>query len=130
MRGGLRTGGVTSWRLLLAAAGSGLLALVILLAGVNAAVPAGTGITTPISQLLALLAMPLTWRRIALLVAALAGFALLFSVPGLRTFYKLELPYGAIGSTLLIAALGAAALAGFWIHARRLGRGPAEAARE
>jgi signal transduction histidine kinase len=57
MRGGLRTGGVTSWRLLLAAAGSGLLALVILLAGVNAAVPAGTGITTPISQLLALLAM-------------------------------------------------------------------------
>jgi hypothetical protein len=32
-----------------------------------------------------------------------------------RTFYALELPRGAIGSTLLIAALGAAALAGFWV---------------
>ena len=92
---------------------------------------AATLVTLTLSLcVLALLAMPLTWRRIALLVAALAGFALLFPVPGLRTFYKLELPYGAIGSTLLIAALGAAALAGFWIHARRLGRGPAEAARE
>jgi len=63
---------------------------------------------------LALLAMPLTWRRIVLLIAALAGFALLFPVPAVRTFYALELPHGAIGSTLLIAALGAAALAGFW----------------
>jgi cation-transporting P-type ATPase E len=79
---------------------------------------------------LALLAMPLTWRRIALLVAALAGFALLFPVPSVRTFYKLELPHSAIGSTLLIAALGAAALTGFWVLARRLGRGPAEVARE
>jgi cation-transporting P-type ATPase E len=76
---------------------------------------------------LALLAMPLTWRRIALLVAALAGFALLFPVPVVRTFYALELPHGAIGSTLLIAALGAAALAGFWVLSRRQGDGPAEA---
>jgi len=76
---------------------------------------------------LALLAMPLTWRRIALLVAALAAFALLFPVPAVRTFYALELPRGAIGSTLLIAALGAAALVGFWVlspSARpRTGRG-------
>jgi cation-transporting ATPase E len=64
---------------------------------------------------LALLAAPLTWRRIALLVAALAGFVLLFPVPAVRRFYALELPHGAIGSTLLIAALGAAALAGFWV---------------
>jgi cation-transporting ATPase E len=79
---------------------------------------------------LALLAMPLTWRRIALLVAALAGFVLLFPVPVVRRFYALELPHRAIGSTLLIAALGAAALAGFWILSRRQGRGPAEVTRE
>ena len=64
---------------------------------------------------LALLALPLTWRRILLLVAALAGFVLLFPVPAMRSFYALELPHGAIGSTLLIAALGAAALAGVWV---------------
>jgi cation-transporting P-type ATPase E len=79
---------------------------------------------------LALLAMPLTWRRIALLAAALAAFVLLFPVPAVRRFYALQLPHGAIGSTLLIAALGAAALAGFWVVSRRLHRGPAEVARE
>ena len=45
---------------------------------------------------LALLAMPLTWRRIALVVAALAAFVLLFPVPAVRAFYELELPHGAI----------------------------------
>jgi hypothetical protein len=75
---------------------------------------------------LALLAMPLTWRRITLLAAALAAFVLLFPVAAIRRFYALELPRGAIPSTLLIAALGAAALAGFWVLSRRPGRGPAE----
>jgi cation-transporting ATPase E len=79
---------------------------------------------------LALLAMPLTWRRIALLVAALAAFVLLFPAPVVRRFYALQLPRGAIGSTLLIAALGAAAIAGFWVLSRRRGRRPAEATRE
>jgi cation-transporting P-type ATPase E len=79
---------------------------------------------------LALLAIPLTWRRIALLIAALAAFALLFPVPAVRHFYALALPHGQIGSTLLIAALGAAALAGFWVVSRHLGRAPAEAAPE
>ena len=79
---------------------------------------------------LALLAMPLTWRRIALLLAALAAFALLFPVPAVRTFYALELPHGAIGSTLLITALGAATLTGFWVLSRRQRRGPAEMSRE
>jgi cation-transporting ATPase E len=79
---------------------------------------------------LGLLAIPLTWRRIALLVAALAAFVLLFPVPVVRTFYALELPRGAIGSTLLIAALGAAALTLFWVLSHRQGRGPAEMARE
>ena len=77
---------------------------------------------------LALLALPLTWRRIALLVAVLAGLALLFPVPAVRTFYALELPHGAIGSTLLIAALGAAALTGFWVLTHRQARGPGHAA--
>jgi cation-transporting ATPase E len=79
---------------------------------------------------LALLAIPLTWRKIALLVAALAAFVLLFPVPAVRHFYALALPSGGIGSTLLIAALGAAALGGFWLISRRLGRAPAEAAPE
>jgi len=73
---------------------------------------------------LALLAMPLTWRRIALLIAALAGFALLFPVHAVRTFYELEQPRGALSSTLLIAALGSAALTGFWALSHRPGRGP------
>ena len=80
--------------------------------------------------MLALLAMPLTWRRIALVVAALAAFVLLFPVPAVRGFYELELPRGSIGSTLLIAALGAAALTGFWVLSHRQGRGSAEMTRE
>jgi cation-transporting ATPase E len=79
---------------------------------------------------LALLAMPLTSRRIALLVAAGGAFVLLFPVDAVRTFYELELPRGALQGTLLIAALGVAALAGFWVLSRRRGRGPAEMARE
>ena len=77
---------------------------------------------------LALQAMPLTWRRIALVIAALAAFALLFPAPAVRRFYALELPRGTIGSTLLIAALGAAALIGFWTLSRRPGPGPAQMA--
>jgi cation-transporting ATPase E len=77
---------------------------------------AATLVTLTLSLcVLAMLAMPLTWRRIALLAAALAGFVLLFPVPAVRRFYALELPHGAIGGTLLIAALGAAALAAFWV---------------
>jgi len=79
---------------------------------------------------LALLAIPLTWRRVALLAAALAAFVLLFPVPAVRHFYALALPHGAIWGTLLIAALGAATLASFWVVSRRLGRGPAEAVPE
>jgi len=79
---------------------------------------------------LALLAIPLTWRRIALLAAALAAFVLVFPVTAVRRFYALQLPHGAIGSTLLIAALGAAALASWWVLSRRQRRGPAEVARE
>jgi cation-transporting ATPase E len=75
---------------------------------------------------LALLAIPLTWRKITLLIAALAAFVLLFPVPAVRNFYALALPHGQIAATLLIAALGAATLTGFWALSRR----PAEAPRE
>ncbi len=68
---------------------------------------------------LALLAVPLTWRRILLIVGAVAGFALLFPVPAVRRFYGLALPRGDIGLTLLMAALGAGALVGFWALSRR-----------
>ena len=91
---------------------------------------AATLVTLTLSLcVLALLAMPLTLRRIALVVAALAAFVLLFPVPAVRTFYELELPHGALQGVLLIAALGAAALAGFWVLFRRRGRGPAEMTR-
>jgi len=65
--------------------------------------------------------LPLTEQRTAAtlvaLILSLCVLALLalFPVPAMRSFYALELPHGAIGSTLLIAALGAAALAGFWV---------------
>jgi cation-transporting P-type ATPase E len=78
---------------------------------------------------LVLLASPLTWRRVVLVGAVLAGFVLLFPVPAVRDFYALQLPSGNLGITLLIAALGAAALIGFWVLARRHGRGPGSPAR-
>ena len=68
---------------------------------------------------LVLLAVPLTWRRIVLVGAALAGFALLFPVRVVRRFYALELPRSGLAIILLIAALGAAALVILWIALRR-----------
>jgi hypothetical protein len=53
---------------------------------------------------------------------------LLFPVLAVRTFYKLELPHSALQGTVLIAALRAAALAGFWALSRRRGPGPAQLA--
>ena len=81
---------------------------------------AATLVTLTLSVcVLVLLATPLTWRRIALVGAAVTGFVLLFPVPAVRNFYALELPRGELGATLLVAALGAAALAAFWLLARR-----------
>jgi cation-transporting ATPase E len=67
---------------------------------------------------LALLAIPLTWRRTILLIAVLASFVLLFPLPALRSFYALQLPRGQLGLTVLIAASGVAAIAGFWAMSR------------
>ena len=78
---------------------------------------------------LVLLAVPLTWRRIVLVGAVLAGFALLFPISAVRRFYELQLPHSGLATTLAVAALGAAALTVFWILSRRRGRGPPPAVR-
>ncbi len=72
---------------------------------------------------LVLLAIPLTWRRIILVGAMIAGFVLLFPLSVVRRFYELAIPRGYLGMTLLVAALGAAALTAFWLMSRRRGRG-------
>ena len=72
---------------------------------------------------LVLLAIPLTWRRILLVAAALAGFVMLFPLRVVRGFYALELPRSGLGITLLIAGIGAAALAGLWAISHRPGTG-------
>jgi len=79
---------------------------------------------------LVLLAIPLTWRKILMVGAVLVGFVLLFPVPAVRCFYALQLPHNGLATTLVIAALGAAALAGFWVLSRRRGRGPLPVVRQ
>ncbi len=79
---------------------------------------------------LVLLAAPLTWRRIVLVGAVLAGFVLLFPLPAVRRFYALQLPHCGLAATLVAGAAGAAALAGFWVLSRRRGRGPPPVLRE
>jgi cation-transporting P-type ATPase E len=79
---------------------------------------------------LVLLAAPLTWRRIVLVGTVLAGFVLLFPVPAVRRFYALQLPRSGFGTMLAVAALGAAALAVFWVLSRRRGRGTPPVVRE
>jgi len=78
---------------------------------------------------LVLLAIPLTWRRFLLVVAALAGFAMLFPLPAVRGFYALELPRGELGIALLVAGTGAASLATFWMISRRHSQRPGTGAR-
>ena len=74
---------------------------------------------------LVLLAIPLTWRRMLLVGAALAGFVLLFPLPVVRDFYALQLPQSELQTTLLIAASGAAVVAvtGFRVISRQHGQG-------
>jgi signal transduction histidine kinase len=82
VRGALHTEGVTHHRLLLAATGSGLLAIVILLGGLTIALPAMAGVTTALSRLLALLCIlsyyfgfvPPHWLRQAWQLAELQRF--------------------------------------------------------
>jgi cation-transporting ATPase E len=88
---------------------------------------AATLVTVALSLcVLVLQAMPLTWRRILLVGAMVAGFVLLFPVTAVRRFYALDLPRSGLWGTLLVAALGVAALAVFWIlsHRQRGAREP------
>ena len=81
---------------------------------------AATLVTLILSMcVLVLLAIPLTWRRIVLVSVMLGGFVLLFPVAAVRGFYELELPRTGLWATLLIAALGSGALAGFWLLSGR-----------
>lgn len=73
---------------------------------------------------LVLAALPLTWRRVLLVGAMMAGFVLLFPLAVVRRFYELELPHGYLGITLLIAAAGVAALTGYWLVRGRGHLGP------
>jgi cation-transporting ATPase E len=70
---------------------------------------------------LLLLAMPLTWRRIVLIGALVAGFVLLFPLPVVRRFYELHLPSSYLTSTLPAAAAGVAALTACWLLLRHRG---------
>ena len=74
-------------------------------------------------MVLVLLAIPLTWRRVLLVAAMIAGFALLLPLAVVRRFYELDLPHGYLGTALVIAAAGAAALTAVWLFLRPRGRG-------
>jgi cation-transporting ATPase E len=63
---------------------------------------------------LILIAWPLTWRRLLLVAAVLAGFVALFPVPFIRHFYALELPHGMLMVSLFTGALGVALLTLLW----------------
>jgi signal transduction histidine kinase len=114
--GALRTGGVTRHRLLLAAIGSGLLAMVLLLAGVNIVLPAGTGITTPLSRLLALLCMlsyylgfvPPGWLRHAWQLAELQRFLQAMAGRGAAERLTTTLNQLCLTSTRAVGGLAAA----------------------
>ena len=69
---------------------------------------------------LVLLAMPLTWRRLVLVGAMVAGFIALFPVAAVRRFYALALPSSHLWQTLLIGAVGIVALVAFWEISGRL----------
>jgi cation-transporting P-type ATPase E len=68
---------------------------------------------------LVLLAVPLTWRRVVLICAMVAGFTALFPIQAVRRFYALELPRSYLWVTLLIGVAGIAALAGFGLGLHR-----------
>jgi cation-transporting P-type ATPase E len=64
---------------------------------------------------LTVLAMPLTWRRAALLGAMIAAFALLFAISPIREFFALQLPDLASWTMLLICAAGTGLIAAIWV---------------
>jgi cation-transporting ATPase E len=59
---------------------------------------------------LALVALPLTWRRALLIGAAAAGFALLFPIDTIRRFFALRLPTDIVVPTFVIGFIAMALL--------------------
>lgn len=78
---------------------------------------------------LAILAMPLTWRRTLLVGVMIVAFVALFPVEAVRDFYALALPHDVLTGTLILGALGALALVAVVAASALLGRGPAAALR-
>ena len=73
---------------------------------------------------LALLAMPFTWRRVILILAVVASFALLFPVRAIRNFYALSFPHEGVATFLLVGGIGIVALVAYWVLSHRLGHAP------
>jgi cation-transporting ATPase E len=72
---------------------------------------AATIVTLALSlYVLILVALPLTWRRVLLVLGVLAGFLALFPLHTIRHFYALELPHGLLRVSLLTGAIGMALL--------------------
>jgi cation-transporting ATPase E len=76
---------------------------------------------------LVILALPLTWRRAALVGLMIVSFVLLFPSAAVRKFYALELPTDVLGATILIGLAGVAVLVVTVALLRWLGHGPAAA---
>ncbi len=85
------------------------------------------GVLVPSLAVLVILAFPLTWRRILLVVAMIVAFALLFPLEVVRHFYALSLPNQILGQTIAIGLIASAVLGAWWEISRRSARGPAEA---
>ncbi len=60
--------------------------------------------------MLALIARPYTWWRLALIAAMAAGFVLVLAVPWTRTFFSLR-PYNPATDLIALAIAGCAACA-------------------
>jgi cation-transporting P-type ATPase E len=88
---------------------------------------AATIVTLALSlYVLVLVALPLTWRRVLLVVGVVAGFLALFPIAFVRHFYALELPHGMLGVSLLTGAIGVALLTVLWVVLTRNQAGDSE----
>jgi cation-transporting P-type ATPase E len=83
------------------------------------------GALIPSLFILVLLAFPLTWRRILLVVFMIVGFVLLFPLKFVRDFYALSLPHGVLPQTILIGLITSAVLGAWWEFTRRHSADPA-----
>jgi cation-transporting P-type ATPase E len=77
------------------------------------------GALIPSLFILVILAFPLTWRRILLVVAMTVGFVLLFPLRFVRDFYALSLPRGLLPQTILLGLATSAVLGALWEFTRR-----------